>query len=78
MYTKYLLYKIHMKYGKYRSYAIEDIPSSYLEWMLENINDCIRLENAMNDGLKYHDENYKIAVEKELDYRDRVNGHIYE
>ena len=64
---------MYMKYGKYRDYAIEDIPSMYLEWTLENINDCILLENIMNDGFKYHDENYKIAIEKELYYRDIMN-----
>jgi len=52
-----------MPFGKHKNKTIEEIPSGYLRWMVEEL-----------DGDK--DEELIEAAEAELDYRDKFHCHI--
>jgi len=54
-----------MPFGKYKEYEIEDIPSNYLKYML--------------DQPGFIDNNTHLAdqFQKELDVRDKSNAHFY-
>jgi len=47
-----------MTFGKFAGHYIEDIPSGYLEWVIENL---------------YVDKKLGDAIETELDYREQMN-----
>jgi len=51
-----------MPYGKYRGKAMHEIPSGYLKWLAENVDDEIIANEA--------DEEYQ--------HRERYNVHWYE
>lgn len=38
-----------MSFGKHRGKSIEDVPSSYLRWVMENCDDTEALEAAENE-----------------------------
>lgn len=54
-----------MPFGKFKSYDIEDIPSSYLKWIIDNIK--INSEK---------DERLLLACEQEYFWREKFNIHI--
>lgn len=59
-----------LTFGKHRGKEIEDIPSGYLQWLLETLEDDDKF-NERNPGL------YE-AVEEEIEIRDRSDRHFYE
>lgn len=51
-----------MPFGKHRGKDMEDIPSSYLKWVAENIDK----------------EDVAMAADEEWQWREENNQHIYE
>ena len=51
-----------MPYGKFKGKAIHEIPSGYLKWIAENINDVMLCE----------------AADEEYQHREHYNAHFYE
>ena len=54
-----------MPFGKYKGGPIEDLPSSYLKWLTENINDKEKGENSVYSNA---DEEYR--------FREKYNSHF--
>jgi len=54
-----------MPYGKFKGKPIEELPSSYLRWMAENINDEYKKE-----------ESICLAADKEYQYREKNGMHF--
>jgi hypothetical protein len=52
--------EIIMPFGAYKGKAIHEIPSGYLKWMAENLDDHPDLQEAADD---------------EYQYRERYNAH---
>jgi len=55
--------EIIMPYGAYKEKYIHDIPSGYLQWMAENLDDRPDLQEA---------------ADEEYQYRERYNCHIWD
>jgi len=51
-----------MTFGKHKNKRIDEVPSGYLRWMAENLDD--------------RKANFIEAAEAELKYRDNFNCHI--
>lgn len=54
-----------MPYGKFKGKPIEELPSSYLRWLAENINDEYK-----------KDESLCLAADKEYQYREKNGCHF--
>ena len=58
-----VIFKMIITFGKYENKDIEDLPSSYLEWCLENF--------------KEENEIY-LVMDKEYQFREKTNSHFEE
>jgi len=58
---------IIMPWGKYEGRAIDELPSNYLHWILDNFDTETRLKQSIVD-----------AAEEELEWRDDNGGHFKE
>jgi uncharacterized protein (DUF3820 family) len=56
-----------MPYGKFKRKPIEEIPSSYLKWIAENVNDEYK-----------KDESLCLAADKEYQFREKNGMHFEE
>lgn len=52
-------------FGKYKGEDIRDVPSGYLDWLLENF-----------DPKTEKEDNFLDAVLREYEWRDDNNGHF--
>lgn len=54
---------IMVHFGKHQGKTVEEIPSGYLKWMIDNLEDK---------------EDLVEAADKELAFRDQFNTHFYD
>ena len=54
-----------MPYGKFKNKPIEELPSSYLKWLAENIYDEYKKEDSLC-----------LAADKEYSYREKTECHF--
>lgn len=51
-----------MPFGKFRGHSISSLPSGYLRWVEENVENKIELVKAVREELEYrdrHDEHHE-------------------
>jgi|SaaInlStandDraft_6_1057023.scaffolds.fasta_scaffold871853_1 hypothetical protein len=54
-----------MPFGKYKGLPIEELPSSYLRWLTNNIDDEERGENSI-----------QLNADEEYEFRSKYNTHF--
>lgn len=62
-----------MPFGKHKGELIEEIPSGYLQWFVENVD-----EKSIFNGKSIDNTVIIREVEKELKYRSKYSCHIKE
>ena len=50
-----------LPFGKYKGYYIENVPSDYLRWMAENLDD----------------EDFAVAADEEYQFREKWGTHFW-
>lgn len=58
-----------LTFGKHRGKELKDVPSDYLQWLMEELE----------DNEKFNERNPELyeGVEEEIEIRDRSDGHFY-
>ena len=54
-----------MPFGKYKGLPIEELPSSYLQWLTNNIDDEERGKNSIH-----------LNADEEYEFRSKYNTHF--